>query len=597
MTTTSTHNRELQLNEEEWRKRYHDIIFPLDLSGLASTLEDLEEHPKHAEFLPEVTLSAFTETDRAESSILVPNQRSYIGNGPAIPSSLANTRCADLGAEGVLEKLNATLGTAYTLEVPCLSSLLEAYITKNYDFGAAYARLRPIWYNDLTTVVEEKLRTHEIWDREMRQKVLVRNTIISMIMPPRRVWDLYSNRVVPWHFVRRTPYPISHAWMEEKDREDVLTPINGHEWPVPIPKDANLDLIRIEMLNIGAEYAWLDVLCLRQVGGEREDLRLEEWKVDVPTIGCVYQDPSRMVVCYFSGLGRPLSLKADDFESDWSWFRRAWTLQEVNRQPIIGGDTGDNRIMEEDVEEYFKRRIMSFQRHPSKQIPYIFEVLREMRDRVSKNPVDKVAGLAYLLGTKEIPAYYETHSEEDAWTALVRVLSEPVRARLLMGYDTPGNGYKVWRPSWRQVMNMPEIEMLPPVDRTEETDADWYRGLCIHSAYVQGLVEGLKGQWGEIEGKLIIKKGSWANRIFKKRTFKISTTTFRLVPDGFYTLLGCESDGHPWQDDESLTWAVGIISQDQEFRKVLTVRLGSIKDRKRLLHLPGVVEISDVLLA
>ncbi len=41
-------------------------------------------------------------------------------------------------------------------------------------------------------------------------------------------------------------------------------------------------------------------------------------------------------------------------------------------------------------------------------------------------------------------------------------------------------------------MLMPEIEMLPPsrrVDLTEETDADWYRGLCIHSGYVQ------RAQW------------------------------------------------------------------------------------------------------
>ncbi len=47
---------------------------------------------------------------------------------------------------------------------------------------------------------------------------------------------------------------------------DEDTPINGHEWPVPMPSDADLDLIRIEMLNNGAEYVWLDVLCLRQKG-------------------------------------------------------------------------------------------------------------------------------------------------------------------------------------------------------------------------------------------------------------------------------------------------------------------------------------------
>ncbi len=65
----------------------------------------------------------------------------------------------------------------------------------------------------------------------------------------------------------------------------VLTPFNGRRWPVPIPKDTDLDLIRIEMLNLGAEYVWLDVLCLRQAGGEEEDARETEWKVDVPIIG------------------------------------------------------------------------------------------------------------------------------------------------------------------------------------------------------------------------------------------------------------------------------------------------------------------------
>ncbi|SJL08035.1 uncharacterized protein ARMOST_11394 [Armillaria ostoyae] len=84
-----------------------------------------EEHLKHEESLPEVTLSAFTETGQAESHILVPKQRSYIGRYPVIPSSLMNTRCTDLGAEGVLDKLNTTLSTAYTLDAPCLSSLLK----------------------------------------------------------------------------------------------------------------------------------------------------------------------------------------------------------------------------------------------------------------------------------------------------------------------------------------------------------------------------------------------------------------------------------------------------------------------------------------
>ncbi len=58
--------------------------------------------------------------------------------------------------------------------------------------------------------------------------------------------------------------------------------------PVPMPKDANLDLIRIEMLNHGAEYTWLDVLCLWQEGGKNEHLRMDEWKLTCLRLdGCI----------------------------------------------------------------------------------------------------------------------------------------------------------------------------------------------------------------------------------------------------------------------------------------------------------------------
>ncbi len=120
--------------------------------------------------------------------------------------------------------------------------------------------------------------------------------------------------------IARGSWPISHAWMDEEDRAAMWTPINGYELaPFPSQRMSTLNLIRIEMLNLGAdslaaEYTWLDVLCLRQVGGRREDLRVEEWKLDVPTIGWVYQREE--VVCYLSGLGRPLTLKEGDLDSD-----------------------------------------------------------------------------------------------------------------------------------------------------------------------------------------------------------------------------------------------------------------------------------------
>ncbi len=174
--------------------------------------------------------------------------------------------------------------------------------------------------------------------------------------------------------------------MDEKDRAVVWTPINRYEWPVPIPKDANLNLIRIEMLNLGLEYTWLDVLCLRQVGGPREDLRAEEWKLDVPTIGGVYQ--RREVLCYLSGLGRPLTLKEGDLESDRSWFRRAWTLQEVGGD-MIAGDTPDGPLHAECKDGKYETELLTRFRKQLQSTRSgslaVQELLEDMRKRVSTN--------------------------------------------------------------------------------------------------------------------------------------------------------------------------------------------------------------------
>ncbi|KAK0432421.1 hypothetical protein EV421DRAFT_2023981 [Armillaria borealis] len=509
----------------EWYRRYSDdALNPLDWNKQA----DIKYRS-----LPEVTLSGFTETGRENIPILVLKQQSYTGRKPVIPSSLADTPCVNLGAARLLEKLNTILGTSYNLENPSLSTLLEDYIAKGYDFGTLYGHLRPFWYDDLTGI-EHKLRTREAKDLEMRRDVLVNNRIINSFLLPRRVWDLYSNRIVPWWVARQWPHPISHAWMDEHDRVDVLTPINGHEWPVPIPKDADLNLIRIEMLNLGAEYAWLDVLCLRQVGGRREDLRTEEWKVDVPTIGFAYNGVRR-VVCYFSGLGRPLNLKACDFESDRSWFRRAWTLQEIRVNPIIGGEleTGDDGVMEEAIRARIQKQLSLSQDLDAS----VVEKLSAMQKRVSTNPVDRIAGLTYLMLTDGIPAYYEAQAEEDAWTAMVAVMEAGLQAQLFFWYPEPGSGSKVWRPSWTQVMN----EALPlhdgqqwfvSVDRMEEMDADYFYGLRIDSAHVRGLAEP-SPEGRPRQGELIVKDGSGSQHIFE-----IIAEHQYPIPEDLYVLLG-----------------------------------------------------------
>ncbi|PBK60013.1 hypothetical protein ARMSODRAFT_1069218 [Armillaria solidipes] len=340
-------------------------------------------------------------------------------------------------------------------------------------------------------------------------------------MAPRRVWDLFSNRVVPWWVARRTPWGISHAWLDGSHRKNVDTPINRHQWPVPIPKDANLNLVRIEMLNFGAEYAWLDILCLRQEGSRNESLRAREWMLDVPNIGNAYVEEK--VVCYFNGLGRPLE-RGFDSDSDRSWFKRTWTLQETSRNWMIGGDTGDKTLNKE-VRERFKLQLSSVERVAFNVVPWLWL----LQDRTSEKDVDKVAALAYFLADNSIPAHNETRpttstthdytkfdptsndnsirtgdptstiapayseleSAEDAWTVLVKVMTSYDRSEMLFSYHEPGPEKNAWRPSWQQAMNWDtrcfSNAFYVFVDHDMKTGTYSYYGWCIESVQVQGL--------------------------------------------------------------------------------------------------------------
>ncbi|KAK0244763.1 hypothetical protein EDD85DRAFT_946068 [Armillaria nabsnona] len=473
---------------------------------------------------PEVKISAFTETGKMESSIEVPSQRSYTGRRPVIPSSLADTPCATLGIQGVLVNLNATLGTSYTLDTPSLPSILKDCIEKNYDFGTAYGRLRQIWYTDDWSNIRDELRRREEEDRELRRKVLEGNRIVEPYLPPRRLWDLHSNRVVPWWTVdsyadvtREWLLSISHAWVDEKDRIDVMTPINGYEWPVPIPKDASLDLIRIEMLNVGLQ------------GGVKEDLRMEEWKLDVPTIGRMYHMNGReRVVIYLSGLGLPFSVKEGDLDSERCWFRRAWTLQEVGRGRIITGDMPDGPMCAKPIDEDGNYETAA--------------------DEVLQAAMVNTGCGGFIRSTsrhaKTILAYHESQTLEDAWTALVNSMYHCMRGAFLLMYPGVGLGHKKWRPTWEQVMT----ETLPglnncrgSVQHDDEMDEDRFGGLCIEKGHVHGLdVQSTDGE--DRCGELIVES---VDRM--QHTFAIRATHPIPIPEDTYTLLGSGPCRDSWR--------------------------------------------------
>ncbi len=169
-------------------------------------------------------------------------QRFYCRNKLVISSTLANISCADLGINVVFETLNTVLGTSYELMAP-ITSVLLSYIAQKADFGTVYAHLHWQWVQDFSAIAS--METLSLLAQERERNALVDDRIKTRHVPPRRIWDLYANWVVPYWVVHSFPWGISRAWMDEKDLVDVWTPINRHEWPVPIPKDANLDLIRL----------------------------------------------------------------------------------------------------------------------------------------------------------------------------------------------------------------------------------------------------------------------------------------------------------------------------------------------------------------
>ncbi len=524
---------------------------------------------EYAKF-PEVTISAHTETDHTEEEIAVPLQRSYTGTKPVIPAILANRPCTIFGLQGLLERLNTTLGTSHTLDTPGLSSLLEDCIAKNYDFGTAYGFLRTVWYTRNWSSIPDRIRECEEKDREMRRRALHGSDIVEPYVHPRRAWDLYSNRVVPmWITGEEYPDPISHAWVDKKDRVDVWTPINGHEWPVPIPSDTNLDLIRIEMLNMCLEYVWLDVLCLRQEGGLKEDLRVEEWKLDVPTIGALYF--VKKVHSYLSGLGQPLSVGNDYFDSDHCWFNRAWTLQEIGQDgyKICGVTPGGPLDAKPDEDGNYDTKALTSFHQKLQGLKRLnlqpFGALEEMQHRVSTNPVDKIAAIAILLWPHIIPAYNESQSLEDAWTALINTTSSRTRADLFFSYPEPGIGDAKWRPSWNQVMttslprhDIPDFHSVG-VERDSETNVDQCeKTCCIESGFVRGLAEG--GALGtDRHGELLVEDSCGI-----QHAFPIIATHQYPIPEDTYTLIGDEFSSYPWKGQ----WVVGRRLSDERFEKL-----------------------------
>jgi hypothetical protein len=408
----------------------------------------------------------------------------------------------------LLEDLNAVLGTTYTLkQYPTLGVVLQAYIDKGYDFGRIYAHLRAGWErHDNPEVGLRQLAQRELEDIKMRSNAIdpERNVIITPNIPPRRVWDLYSNRVVPYWAVTRLQGAVSHSWMDIEYRQLVKTPINGEEWDVPIPRDTTLERVRVELLNLGMEYVWLDALCLRQANPEdseeKKNIRKQEWKLDVPTIGDIYHSTT-IVIYYYSGLGR--TFRIGNLDAKRHWLNRAWTLQEVSANPIIAGVAADSPLLShirvdseteqivDPTERRFYDALGSMAMYTQDQYS-IFPSLAAMRHRSAESELDKIAGLAYRIRAHVLPPYIPGQDPDEAWDALVKVMLPRFRGDLLFRFPLPGKGAYSWYPSWRQIEGISSLpldsSMYEPIDLDESTARYHHKGYRFDDCNLSDLI-------------------------------------------------------------------------------------------------------------
>lgn len=427
----------------------------------------------HSSIVPQESL--FKSSGAGEVFSLVPEPRSSIplqwahfGPG-AIPNTLADRPCATMDVGELLAKLNGVLGTGHELDMLDLRRCLEHFLHTSRDFGHIYGILRGYWATDFAVLLSKFAHEQE-HDQSMRRRVLYGGYITDSRMRPRRVWDLYSNRVLPFYALpgslrrRMAPqlqYPpdpvwtVSHSWVDDSVRTNVWTAINGQEWPIPIPNDTTLDHVRVELLNLGAEYVWLDVLCLRQKGRpEDEAQRMEEWKLDVPTIGYIYSTnysiPTVPCVTYFNGLGLPFDPSPEALKSDRHWLNRVWTLQEGTYDWLPGGATD---TLSADAHVFFRE-------HYSRAIPKSHHSLQQrcamaikaMQGRHCTTELDRTHGFAYILRCRSLPIYDEDMSPEGAWAALLKHLWPDARCQIALQYMRQRPGDSSLFPSWEDFM-------------------------------------------------------------------------------------------------------------------------------------------------
>ncbi|KAK0184612.1 hypothetical protein F5146DRAFT_1074288 [Armillaria mellea] len=213
------------------------------------------------------------------------------------------------------------------------------------------------------------------------------------------------------------------------------------------------------------------------------------------------------------------------------------------------------------------------------------EALVEMRHRVSTDPVDKIAGLSFLMLSPSIPAYYESATLEDAWTALVDLMPEFYREQLFFLCAEPGDGGAKWRPSWDWLMIQPLLAFhrrYPGAFHFVNRDETGDEAVCDAKCIV-GKVRGLAAVEGDDRhGELIVECDDGIAR------FKITASHTYPIPEDTYTpIYGRDFDKNPY--------VVGRSLPGRKFEKVSVLEM-SKEEHCRLRDLGIIVSRRYILI-
>ncbi|KAK0436209.1 hypothetical protein EV421DRAFT_1981201 [Armillaria borealis] len=270
------------------------------------------------------------------------------------------------------------------------------------------------------------------------------------------------------------------------------------------------------MLNLGMEYVWLDVLCLRRHGKqENKCLHGEEWKTDVPT-------------------GSPQL-----------WLNQAWTLQEISRKWMIGGTTvveQDHKAMLDRIHEHLGTLVNTVHR-----VDNVFNLLVRLRKCKSEHAVGHVAALIFPLWSKAIPTYNATQSFKDLWLA-VRTKH---RGDTFFLYPRPGSE-QVWRPLWNQVIT--ERRLLTGKGRVQGLDTDDSKGPLQQGKLV------IKGDTGTLHSLEIIAAHPYA------------------TPDDSYTLIASGWKSGTRVPSTEIYWVAGRRLPEWKFEKIAVFTMTDVKE-------------------